>query len=182
MLKRGWLTSINLQKWFLATWQEVWHLTFLEKLKLVIAYIWSVDYFISFFFMQQCVFIQHCSWDLRGWYSHETIYFLHVMLQMRLFSSINIPDGLRQKGKQLTHKQNKTMVLLTIIGNTLYILVYWNCRCIFVIIWRARSFLWFTTVIVVSKELLLYFLLSTYLNFKWSLNVMLVFYFDWMEL
>lgn len=63
----GWLTSINLQKWSPATWQE------------------------------QCVYIQHCSWDLHGWYSHATIYFLHVMLQMRLFSSINILDGQGQK-------------------------------------------------------------------------------------
>lgn len=118
-MERGWLTSINLQKWSLATWQEVWHLCFHEKLTFFLAYGLWINHFISFLLLQQCVYIQHCSWDLHGWYSHVTIYFLHVMLQMRLFSSINIPDGQGQKGKWLTCKQNKTFFQPVLFAATL---------------------------------------------------------------
>lgn len=65
-----------------------------------------VTFFISFLLLQQCVSIQHCSWDLHGWYNHVTIYYLRAMLQMRLFNSTNSPDGQRQRGKQLTCKQS----------------------------------------------------------------------------
>jgi len=119
-MERGWLTSINLQKWSPATWQEVWHICFHEKLKSFLAYGLWINYFISFLLLQQCVYIQHCSWDLHGWYSHATIYFLHVMLQMRLFSSINIPDGQGQKGKRLTCKQTKTCFEPVVFAATLW--------------------------------------------------------------
>ena len=49
--------------------------------------------------LQQCASIQHCSWDLRGWYNPAITYFLLVMPQMRLYSCINSHVGQRLKGK-----------------------------------------------------------------------------------
>ena len=92
---RVWWICKSPLRWSLETWPQVRNIIIMKKgllAKLSLS-------LITFVLLQPCAFTLHCSWDLHGWCSHATIYYLPAMLPMRLFSSISSRVGLDPKGK-----------------------------------------------------------------------------------
>jgi len=82
-----WTWWKNLPKWSLATWQQVENMYLFSRelgMFLAIVYTRYSSCLVFVLVLKRCASIQHCSWDLHGWFNRETICFFLAMHPMKL--------------------------------------------------------------------------------------------------